>query len=136
MRLSFLITYLLGNVSYMLITSEGWRLNIDKFNELSVSWWEESRVWLSTAFTDWDKMMRKCMADNGGVNPLTPKIWLLILPCSCYTLLCKFVMRTWCLIKIAATTWKVWIFSLPVCWRKYGYCREKIYVNHFWELNG
>ena len=54
----------------MLITSEGWRVNIDKFNELSARWWEESRVWLSTTFTDWDKMMRKCMADKGGVLTL------------------------------------------------------------------
>ena len=29
-------------------------------------------------------------------NPLTPKILLLILPCSCYTLPCILVMRTWC----------------------------------------
>ena len=54
----------------MLITSEGWRVNIDKFNELSVRSWEESRVWLSTTFTDWDKMMRKCMTDKGGVLTL------------------------------------------------------------------
>ena len=54
----------------MLITSEGWRVNIDKFNELSVRSWEESRVWLSTTFTDWDKMMRKGMADKGGVLTL------------------------------------------------------------------
>ena len=30
------------------------------------------------------------------VNPLTPKIWFLILPSSCYTFPCKLVMRTWC----------------------------------------
>ena len=30
------------------------------------------------------------------VNPLTPKIWLLILPSGCYTFPCKLVMRTWC----------------------------------------
>ena len=28
------------------------------------------------------------------LNPLTPKIWLLILPCGCYTFPCKLVMRT------------------------------------------
>ena len=38
-------------------------------------------------------------------NPLTPKIWLLILPYSCYTFPCKLVMRTWCWFKIAASTW-------------------------------
>ena len=29
-------------------------------------------------------------------NPLTPKIWLLILPPCCYTFPCKLVMRIWC----------------------------------------
>ena len=39
------------------------------------------------------------------IKPLTPKIWLLILPSSCCTFPCKLVMRTWCWIKIAASTW-------------------------------
>ena len=39
------------------------------------------------------------------IEPLTPKIWLLILPFSCCTFPCKLVMRTWCWIKIAASTW-------------------------------
>ena len=30
------------------------------------------------------------------VNPLTPKIWLLILPSRCYTFPCKLVTRIWC----------------------------------------
>ena len=25
-------------------------------------------------------------------------------------------------------------FSLPVCWIMYGYYREKLHVDHFWEL--
>ena len=33
---------------------------------------------------------------NLTFNPLTPKIWLLILPSSCCTFPCKLVMRTWC----------------------------------------
>ena len=38
-------------------------------------------------------------------NPLTPKIWLLILLSSYYTFPCKLVMGTWCEIKIAASTY-------------------------------
>ena len=29
-------------------------------------------------------------------NPLTPKIWLLILPSSCYTFPCELVTQIWC----------------------------------------
>ena len=36
---------------------------------------------------------------------LTPKIWLLILPSSCYTFPCKKVMRIWCQIEISTSTW-------------------------------
>ena len=38
-------------------------------------------------------------------NPLTPKIWLLILLSSYYTFPCKLVMGTWWEIKIAASTY-------------------------------
>ena len=34
------------------------------------------------------------------LNPLTAKIWLLILSSCCYTLPCKLVTRIWCKIKI------------------------------------
>ena len=39
------------------------------------------------------------------VNPLTLKIWLLILPSSCYTFPYKLITRIWCLIKITSCTW-------------------------------
>ena len=39
------------------------------------------------------------------LNPLTPKIWLLILPSSCYTFPCKLVMRIWYQMKITTSTW-------------------------------
>ena len=39
------------------------------------------------------------------INPLTLKIWLLILPSGCYTYPCKLVMRIWCEIKIITSTW-------------------------------
>ena len=26
--------------------------------------------------------------------------------------------------------------NLPICWKMCGYYREKIHVNHFWELKG
>ena len=70
------------------------------------------------------------------LNPLIPKIWLLLLPSSYYTFPCKLVTRIWCSIKVISYTWWVWVFSLPVCWIMYGYCREKLHVNHFWELKG
>ena len=37
-------------------------------------------------------------------NHLTPKIWLLILPSSCYKFPCKLVTRIWCEIKITTST--------------------------------
>ena len=37
--------------------------------------------------------------------PLTPKIWLLILPSSCYTFPCKLVTRIWHSIKVISFTW-------------------------------
>ena len=69
-------------------------------------------------------------------KPLNPKIWLLILPSSFYTFLCKMVMRIWWSIKVISCTWWVWVFSLPVCQIMYEHCREKLHVNHFWELKG
>ena len=69
-------------------------------------------------------------------KPLTPKIWLLILPSSFYTFLCKMVMRIWWSIKVISCTWWVWVFSLPVCQIMYEHYREKLRVYHFWELKG
>ena len=37
------------------------------------------------------------------LNPLTPKIWLMILPFSCDTFPHKLVKRIWCLIKTTST---------------------------------
>ena len=71
-----------------------------------------------------------------SLNPLTPKIWLFLLPSSCCTFPCKLFMRIWCSIRVIFCTWWVWVFSLPVCCIMYGYYREKLRVNHFWELKG
>ena len=38
------------------------------------------------------------------INPLAPKIWLLILPSYCYTFPCKLVTGIWCQIKIKIST--------------------------------
>ena len=73
---------------------------------------------------------------NQLLNPLTPKIWLLILPSSYYTFPCRLITRIRCSIKVINCTWWVWVFSLPVCCVMYGYYREKLQVNHFWELRG
>ena len=69
-----------------------------------------------------------------GLNPLTPKIWLSILPSSYYTCPRKLIMRIRCSIKVINCTWWVWVFSLPVYCIMYGYFREKLHVNHFLEL--
>lgn len=67
------------------------------------------------------------------INPLTLKIWLLILPSSCYTFRCKLVMRIWSWIK-KTCTWYLPEVSLPICWIKYGNYGEKLHVDHIWEL--
>ena len=54
-------------------------------------------------------------------NPLTSKIWLLILPSSCYTFPCKLVRRIWSSIELISCTWWIWVFSLPVCWTMCGW---------------
>ena len=69
-----------------------------------------------------------------GLNPLTPKIWLSILLSSYHTCPRKLIMRIRCSIKVINCTWWVWVFSLPVYCIMYGYFREKLHVNHFWEL--
>ena len=63
------------------------------------------------------------------LNPLTPKIWLLILPSSCYTFPCNLVTRIWCYIMKATSNWWVWVISLPACWTVYEFCKEKLHVN-------
>ena len=46
-------------------------------------------------------------------------------------------MQEFCFwIKITTFTWYIWVFSLPVCWIVGEYGREKMHVNHFWELKG
>ena len=66
--------------------------------------------------------------------PSTPKIWLLILPSKCWTFPCKLVTRlNKCYIKITTSSWSAFVILLPVCWIMYGYYREKLHVNHFWE---
>ena len=50
-----------------------------------------------TPKSDWHLLSPYNMKNmHTAVNPLTPKIWLLILPSGCYTFSCKLVSRTWC----------------------------------------
>ena len=67
-------------------------------------------------------------------NPYIPKIWLLILPSSCYTFPCILVLKIWFLIKETTFMSYVWIFLSPVCWIMYRYCWEKLYVNHIKKM--
>ena len=48
-----------------------------------------------------------------ALNPLSPKIWLIILPSRYNTSCCT-------------STWWVWVFLLPVCRLLYGYYRENL----------
>ena len=57
----------------------------------------ESTKRLENAQTYWEEVFT--------LNPLTPKIWLIILSSSGYTFPCKLVMRIWCSIKIISCTW-------------------------------
>ena len=64
------------------------------------------------------------------INPLTPKIGMIILSPSCYLFPCKLFGRIWCSVKIISCTWWVWTISQLVCWIMYGYYREKLHDNH------
>ena len=46
---------------------------------------------------------------------LTPKIWLLILPSSCYTFLYKLVTRIWCSIETIIMLWLISLNILTTC---------------------
>ena len=108
-----------------------------------------SRIWLFDALKRTQKINPKGLLNKGIKKPRlqfnlglvlislwSTGPWLLIVPYSCCTFPCKFVMRTWCLIKMITSTWKVWVFSLPVCWIVFEYNREKFHVYHFWEFKG
>ena len=92
-------------------------------------------VWITHPFSGEKGIKNKNMLIY-FLNPLTAKIWLLILPFSWYTLPCKLVMRIWCSIKVISCTWWLQVFSLPVWHIMYGYYRERLHINHFWELKG
>ena len=56
------------------------------------------------------------------LTPLTFNIWLIILPSSCYTFACEFVMGNWRKNKRTSPTWYISVFSLPAAgWYK---CRS------------
>ena len=92
-------------------------------------------VWITHPFSGEKGIKNKNMLIY-FLNPLTPKIWLLILPFSWYTFPCKLVMRIWYSIKVISCTWWLQVFSLPVWQIMYGYYRERLHINHFWELKG
>lgn len=69
-----------------------------------------------------------------SIDPLTPKIWLSILPSSYKTFPCDLITRIRCSITVINCTWWVWVFSLSVYCITYGYYTEKLHGNHFWEF--
>ena len=67
----------------------------------------------------------------------THKIWLFILPSSCFAFPCKLVTRIWCWRKKTTSTWWIWVFLLPSVWGiMCRYYRENLHVNYFLELKG
>lgn len=50
-----------------------------------------------------------------------PKIWFWILLSGCFTFPCKLITRICCYIKTTTLPDKFCVFSLSVCWKKYGY---------------
>ena len=72
---------------------------------------------------------------NCEVNPLTPKISLVILLTVCHTVLVMFVWRIWCWINSFSLNLYFSLFSSFVCLILYWYCEEKFYLGHLWELN-
>ena len=92
--------------------------------------WLVLRKWETSYLTGWAHIMWQEFPSN----PYIPKIWLLILPSSCYTFPCILVLKIWFLIKETTFMSYVWIFLSPVCWIMYRYCWEKLYVNHIKKM--
>ena len=70
-----------------------------------------------------------------NINPLTPKILLLILPTCCHIFPYSLVMRNWCYQKQILTDEvesSHYLFSGLI----YGYYGEKLHINHFLEIKG
>ena len=72
---------------------------------------------------------------NCEVNPLTPKISLVIPLTVCHTVLVMFVWRIWSWINSFSLNLYFSLFSSLVCLILYWYCEEKFYLGHSWELN-
>ena len=92
-------------------------------------------VWITHPFSGEKGIKNKNMLIY-FLNPLTPKIWLLSLSFGWYTFPCKLVMRIWCSIKVISCTWWLQVFLSPVWQIMYEYYKERLYINHFWELKG
>ena len=89
--------------------------NLPQFTIVFLSW---NRFLVAVhLFNNKSQMTPKCGKNKKGstrgaaecvtdvLNPSTPKIWLLILPSSCYTFPCKWVTRMWCQIEITTSIW-------------------------------
>ena len=70
------------------------------------------------------------------LNPLTPKISLVILLTVCYTVLVMLVWRIWYWINLLSPNWYFSLFSSLVCLILYWYCEEIFCLGHSWELKG
>ena len=70
------------------------------------------------------------------LNPFTPKIWMWILLNDFHTFRLVLVLRIWSCTKTVTLSWWFLLFSSPLFLTMYWYCKEKIPVDHSWELKG
>ena len=92
-----------------------------------ITFWHH--LWSKTEQTHWAMW-------NLFINPLTPKISLVILLTVCHTVLVMLVWRIWDWINLKSPNWYFSLFSSLVCLILHWYCREKLCRGHSWELKG
>ena len=82
------------------------------------------------------KVRKKMIQSLFTFNPLTPKIWLLILPSCCYTFPCQVDYKN----LVFNQGNKLYLMSLSIlvtcflCNVSHGYYWEMLHSNYFWEL--
>ena len=82
------------------------------------------------------KVRKKMIQSLFTFNPLTPKIWLLIIPSGCYTFPCQVDYKN----LVFNQGNKLYLMSLSIlvtcflCNVSHGYYWEMLHSNYFWEL--
>ena len=68
------------------------------------------------------------------LNPSSHKYEISILLTVCRIFLWMLVLRIWLYIKTISPSWWFSLFSSPVCFTMYRYCKEKLDFDHSWEI--